>query len=169
MDVAKAKPGHRSGVMMAICKRYAYTSFESEDIFQEAFVKIFMKINQYTFKGSFEGWMKQIVVTTAINHFHKNKKFYNHQDPEHEAVQLSESNPDAVSQLSAADLTNLISSLPQGYRLVFNLYVVEGYSHKEIGELLNISEGTSKSQLFKAKEQLKKLLQNYSDLEYVTR
>lgn len=152
-----------SGLMMAICKRYAYTTFEAEDIFQEAFIRVFKSLDTYKGQGSFEGWMRQIFVNTALNHYHRNKKFYFHEETDDHHLEISDPNPDAIADLSAEDLTRLIASLPEGYRLVFNLYVIEGYSHKEISDLLNISEGTSKSQLFKAKAILKKLLQPYSN------
>ncbi|MBT9146003.1 MAG: ECF RNA polymerase sigma factor SigW [candidate division WS2 bacterium] len=157
-----------SSRLMAICARYAYTSFEAEDIFQDAFVKVFKNIEQYKGEGSFEGWLKHIFVNTAINHFHKNKKHY-HQSDSAEFSENFITEEDAVSQMSAAELTQIISQLPDGYRMVFNLYVVDGYTHKEIGELLGISEGTSKSQLAKGKAILKKIITKQRDKQYVTR
>jgi RNA polymerase sigma factor (sigma-70 family) len=143
--------------MMGICLRYAYTSFEAEDIFQDAFVKVFQNLESFKGNGSFEGWMKHVFINTAINHYHKNKKrFFPAQVDEVTDLQLDE--PDALGQMGANELLALVNQLPEGYKLVFNLYVIEGYPHKDIGEMLGISEGTSKSQLAKAKGFLKKLL-----------
>jgi RNA polymerase sigma factor (sigma-70 family) len=158
----KGKPRYQEALynlfgrkMMGICMRYADTRFEAEDIFHEAFVKVFQKIEQYN-GGSFEGWMKRIFVNTAINNFHKNKKHYHHQ--EFETYNEPALDDDTISHMSNEELLQLINKLPDGYRMVFNLYVIEGYSHQEIASLLQISEGTSKSQLSKAKQVLKKKL-----------
>lgn len=143
--------------MLAVCQRYAHTSFEAEDIFQEAFVKVFHNLSHFQGKGSFEGWVRYIFINTAINHYNRNKKHY-HQAEVEQQFDLSSSEADAMSRLSHEELLQLVQSLPEGYRMVFNLYVIEGYNHKEIGELLGINEGTSKSQLSKAKSILKKTI-----------
>lgn len=148
-----------AGRLLSIAMRYSFTTFEAEDILQESFIKIFNSINSYEYKGSFEGWLKKIVVTTAINHYNKDKTkqsqtdlYYNEED--------SEDVVDVISKMSTDELLDIIQTLPDGYRMVFNMYVIEGYTHKEIGELLSISEGTSKSQLAKGRVLLKsKLLQ----------
>ena len=153
-----------AGRMMAICKRYAKTDFEAEDVFHDAFVKVFKHISTFE-GGSFEGWMKRIFVRTAINNFHKNKQHYQNLEwdecPDEGAVQ-----PEAVNQLTNQDLMQLINQLPEGYRMVFNLHAIEGYTHPEIGEILNISEGTSRSQLFKAKAMLKQMLAKLNITSY---
>lgn len=147
--------------MMAIAQRYCNTTFEGEDVLQEAFIKIFQKINTFDGKGSFEGWLKRVVVNTAINHYHQtykdklNTDYQSLNEPDHHL-------PDVLSRLSNEELLNVIKELPEGYRMVFNLYVIEGYTHKEIGELLKINEGTSKSQLAKAKNMIRKLLYKYN-------
>lgn len=141
--------------MMAVCVRYAYTSFEAEDIFQDAFVKVFSRMDQYQGKGSFEGWLRHIFVNTAINHYTRNKKHYQQADVE-EQLDITNSDVDAVGQMTHEELLELIRSLPEGYRVVFNLNVIEGYTHKEIAEMLGINEGTSKSQLSKAKSILQR-------------
>lgn len=142
--------------MMAVCVRYTNSRFEAEDIFHEAFVKVFKNINAYS-GGSFEGWVRRIFVNTAINHYHKNRKYQEQLD--YSSIEESlPSTEDIISQISARDLMAVIDQLPEGYKLVFNLYVIEGFNHREIGEALNISEGTSKSQLAKAKSSLKKIL-----------
>lgn len=156
-----------SSRMMAICTRYAKTSFEAEDIFQEGFVKVFQNIQNYQ-EGSFEGWMKRIFVNTAINNFRRNQKHYGHTEHAEDIFQAEE--PEAIlSDISTKELMDIINQLPEGYRLVFNLNVIEGFTHKEIGEMLHIAEGTSKSQLAKAKSFLKKLLSNYSTEVYANR
>jgi RNA polymerase sigma-70 factor (ECF subfamily) len=146
--------------MMAVCIRYTKSRFEAEDIFHEAFVKVFKNLNNYN-GGSFEGWMRRIFVNTAINYYHKNRKYQEQLD----YSTIEESSPseeDIVSNLSGKELLLLIDQLPEGYKLVFNLYEVEGYTHREVGEMLGIAEGTSKSQLAKAKMHLKKILLTYS-------
>ena len=143
--------------MMAVCLRYTRSRVEAEDIFHEAFVKVFKNIQSWQ-GGSFEGWMRRIFVNTAINHYHQNKKYFDHVDSS-VAEDLMTSSESAISQMSNQELLGLINRLPEGYRLIFNLYVVEGYSHNEIASMLNIAEGSSKSQLFKAKAFLKKLIE----------
>ena len=142
--------------MMGVCTRYGQTRFEAEDIFQEAFVKVFQNIHTYQ-GGAFGGWIKRIFVNTAINHYHKNKKHANQLEYE-DFPEVHVENEEILSSLATAELLKFINQLPEGYRLVFNLYVIEGYTHKEIGEMLGIQEGTSKSQLAKAKACLKKIL-----------
>lgn len=144
--------------MMAVCMRYTKSRFEAEDIFHEAFVKVFKNINTWQ-GGSFEGWMRRIFVNTAINHYHQNRKYFDHVDSSH-AEDVLASSDNVLSQLSNQDLLDMINRLPEGYKLIFNLYVIEGYNHIEIGEMLNIAEGSSKSQLFKAKAHLKKLIED---------
>ncbi|MCU0429496.1 MAG: RNA polymerase sigma factor [Cytophagaceae bacterium] len=150
-----------AGKMLAVARRYSKTNFEAEDLVQESFIKIFQKIHMFENKGSFEGWIKRIVVNTALNHFDKTKKEHYHVD-----IQTSVDIPDTqlesiFERLSNEELLQILQELPEGYRMVFNLYVIEGYTHKEIGEMLDISEGTSKSQLFKAKAMLHKLFERY--------
>ncbi|MFD2515562.1 RNA polymerase sigma factor [Pontibacter locisalis] len=149
-----------SGRMMAVCTRYTRSRFEAEDVFHEAFVKVFQNINAYN-GGSFEGWMRRIFVNTAINHYHKNRKYLDQLD--YSAVEeKTPTDEDIISSLSGQELLEVINQLPDGYKLIFNLYVVEGYNHREIAEMLNIAEGTSKSQLAKAKSHLKRKLQKLS-------
>jgi RNA polymerase sigma-70 factor (ECF subfamily) len=146
--------------MMAVCMRYTKSRFEAEDIFQEAFVKVFKNMEAYN-GGSFEGWVRRIFVNTAINHYHKNRRYTEQADYR----DIEESHPgeeDILSKINSSQLMVLINTLPEGYRMVFNLYVVEGFTHREIGEMLNISEGTSKSQLSKAKSQLRSILEKFS-------
>lgn len=144
--------------MMAICLRYTRSRAEAEDIFHEAFIKVFKSIHTWQ-GGSFEGWMRRIFVNTAINHFHQNKKYLDHVDSSYAETMLSASD-NIISELSNQDLLELVNRLPEGYKLIFNLYVVEGYNHIEIASMLGIAEGSSKSQLSKAKAHLRKSIQD---------
>lgn len=144
--------------MMAVCLRYSRSRVEAEDIFHEAFVKVFRSIHSWQ-GGSFEGWMRKIFVNTAINHFHQNKKYLDHVDATYAESRLSSSD-NVIGDLSNQELLDLINGLPEGYKMVFNLHVIEGYNHHEIAEMLGIAEGSSKSQLSKAKTYLKKLIEN---------
>ncbi len=146
--------------MMAICVRYTSSEPEAEDVFQEAFIKVFQQLKTYQ-NGSFEGWMRRIFVNTAINYYHSNRKYQDQLDYSsiEESLPTEENVLDAISE---QELLVLINLLPAGYKLVFNLYVLEGYSHQEISEMLRIAEATSRSQLTKAKVYLKKILQKYS-------
>lgn len=144
--------------MMAICVRYTRSRFEAEDVFHEAFIKVFKNIHTWQ-GGAFEGWMRKIFVNTAINHYHQNRKYLDHVDASYAESMLSTSE-NIISSLSNQELMQLINKMPEGYKLIFNLYVVEGYNHNEIAEMLNIAEGSSKSQLSKAKNFLRKILED---------
>lgn len=138
-----------SSKMLGICLRYSSEINTAEDILQEGFIKIFNNIQSYRNEGSFEGWMKRIMVRTAIEQYRKTIQIHAYND-------LVEDNQDlsgisGLDTLSAKDLLKMIQQLPSGFRNVFNLYAIEGYSHQEISEMLNISEGTSKSQLSRAR------------------
>ena len=143
-----------AGKMMTICLRYACDRPEAEDILQESFIKIFSHVHQYKFEGSFEGWMKRIVVNSALKAIQKKKtRFIDINN--HDSV-LPQTDSYALSNLTEDELIKLISDLPEGYRIVFNLYVLEGYSHDEIAEMLGIQAATSRSQLVKARKMLQK-------------
>jgi RNA polymerase sigma factor (sigma-70 family) len=144
--------------MMAICLRYTRSRPEAEDIFHEAFIKVFKNIHTWQ-GGAFEGWIRRIFVNTAINHYHQNRKYFDHVDSSAAETMLS-STDNVLSEISNQELLNLVSQMPDGYKLVFNLYVIEGYNHIEIAEMLGIAEGSSKSQLSKGKAYLKKLIEN---------
>lgn len=138
--------------MFAVCMRYAQSTMEAEDILQNGFVKIFMKHDTFDEKGSLEGWMKRIMVNTAIEIFRKNKGKITASIDDNESIQIASYM--VADQMNYKDLLQLIQHLPLGYRTVFNLYAIEGYSHKEIAQLLDISEGSSKSQLSRARQWL---------------
>lgn len=139
--------------MLAICYRYARTDAEAEDILQEGFVKVFVNIHKYQDRGSLEGWIKRIMINCAIDHLRK-EKAYSQQTSVNEVI-LGDDSADALDNLAMEDLIGLIQNLPDGYRMVFNLYAIEGYNHAEIAQQLNISESTSRSQYTRARAMLK--------------
>ena len=141
-----------NGKMMAVCRRFASDLTEAEDMLQEAFIRVFTNIGQYRFEGSLEGWIRRIVVHSALEVLRK--RLVRFTDIDGEVETLSSTDTDAVEALSAGELMKLICDLPDGYRIVFNLYVIEGYDHNEIATLLSISAATSRSQLLKARRAL---------------
>ncbi len=141
-----------AGKMMAVCLRYSRHRLEAEDILQDAFVKVFTHLSEFEYTGSFEGWIRRIIINTAIKN--NQKKSVSHEEIGLENIKEDSAGPEVFSALSEEEIIKLISSLPDGYRMVFNLYAVEGFSHKEIAELLNIEESTSRSQLVKARRVL---------------
>jgi len=143
--------------MFVVCLRYSMNREEAEEILQEGFLKVFEFIHQFRFAGSFEGWVRKIMVNCALSRYRSKSHL-------HPVVRLDTlvydppSETDIVSNLNAKELLLFIQSLPAGYRIVFNLFVFEGYKHREIAETLGISEGTSKSNLFDARAFLQKAL-----------
>lgn len=146
-----------SGKMMALCFRYAKSREEAEDILQEGFLRVFKKIELYNGTGSFEGWMRRVFTNVAIRHYQKNSRLHVVSGIEDYEEEPGEELLDHY--FAAEDLMKMIQSLPDGYRMVFNLYAIEGYSHEEIGEQLGISVGTSKSQLARARRSLQRMLE----------
>jgi len=140
--------------LMGVCYRYATSSAEAQDLLQDGFIKIFEKLDNYSGMGSFEGWMRRIVVNTALDNIRKNKKFLLHSDIDSAEYKL-QSNDYIEERLAAQDLLNILQSIPLGYKTIFNLYAIEGYSHKEIAEQLSITISTSKSQYSRAKALLR--------------
>lgn len=140
--------------MLGICMRYAKDRFEAEDMMQTGYIKVFKKLGEYRGEGSFEGWMRRIMVNTSIEFYRKNLRNLNVVDIDEDVNQQWSSDFD-MSQIHAKDLMRLVQNLSNGYRLVFNMYAIEGYSHKEIAEKLGITEGASKSQLSRARAILK--------------
>ena len=153
------------GKLMGVCRRYARSKEEAEDIYQEAFVKIFNNIKSLEKPEAVGAWVRKTVIHTAINYYHANLKFQ--QNTDYENIVLSNDDyPNLLSTLTSEELLALINQLPDGYRMVFNLYVIDGYNHAEIGELLGVSENTSKSQLSRAKELLRKQLKQLGIISY---
>lgn len=147
-----------SRTMFGICLRYSNTYEEAKDILQDGFVKVFTKMSQFGFQGSFEGWMKRIFVNTALEYYRSNKNHMYHED-----VNVAYDQPHhdhTIDKISQKEILEILQSLAPGYRNVLNLYIIEGYSHAEIAEMLQINEGTSKSQLSRARVILQQAIIN---------
>ena len=145
--------------MMGVCLRYAKSVEEAEDLLQDGFVKVFTRLKDFRSNGSFEGWVRRVMVTTAIDQFNK-QKIYNQQFSLDDAPDLPAPESDALDRMEADQVLELINQLPDGARMVLVLYTIEGYTHAEIGEMLKIKESTSKAQLSKARKMLVTLLQD---------
>ena len=141
--------------MLTVCLRYAGTREEAEDILQEGFILVFEKLKQFKMQGSFEGWIRRIMVNKSIENYRKTSKVYQVIDIE-DVEEKFISSEDIVSNMSSKELLNMIHTLPPMYKMVFNLYAFEGMTHKEIAASLGIAEGTSKSNLSDARTLLKK-------------
>jgi RNA polymerase sigma-70 factor (ECF subfamily) len=143
--------------MLSVCYRFAHNREDAEDMLQEGFIKIFSQIHTFGNRGAFEGWIRRIVVHTCINVLKKNKKFNESVDIIHAtAIQVREESVPSIVQ--AKQIVECIRMLPVGYRTVLNLYAIEGYSHREIGKMLDIEESTSRSQYTRAKMMLEDIL-----------
>jgi RNA polymerase sigma factor (sigma-70 family) len=152
-----------SGRMMTLCRGFADDTMEADDFLQEGFIKVFTKIKQYKFEGSYDGWIRKVFLTTILRLISKKKKLM--------SISIDDSNPtneiydeNIFYDLDVEEILNMISTLPKGYRTIFNLHEIEGYSHKEIAQILKIEEASSRSQLSKAKNALKSFynkLHNY--------
>lgn len=152
-----------SKLVMSIALRFAKNGTDAQDIFQDSFIKVFTYINNFKFLGSFEGWVRKIAVTTSISWYRKLVA----ERVSSLDIDLEEKIPDVVVEedldISMEDIILLINELPDGYRMVFNLFAVDGYKHEEIANMLGISEGTSRSQYFKAKKKLQeKIIEKYN-------
>ena len=142
---------------MSVCLRYCDSREEAEDVMQDGFVKVFEKIGQWQGSGALGGWIRTIMVNTALTYLRSRNKWRNSVDLD-AAEELDAEEVDAVSKMNETSLLNLIEKMPTGYRTVFNLFAIEGYGHQEIAEAMGISESTSKTQFHKAKNWLKKNL-----------
>lgn len=140
--------------MMGVCLRYMRDQAQAEDVLQDGFVKVFTKLDKYTGNGSLEGWVRRIMVNTALDELRKTNKFKGNVSMDDVDYKV-ESDSDVLSSLLEEDLLKLIHEMPDGYKTVFNMFAIEGFSHKEIGEKLSISENTSKSQYSRAKAYLR--------------
>lgn len=150
--------------LFRVCLRYAKDKMEAEDMLQDGFIKIFSDLHQLKSQGALGGWMRRVMVNASLQYIRKNKKFQHgveldHISDEHHTDEM------VSSSLNAQALTKLIQQLPIGYRTVFNLYVIDGFSHKEIALKMEIAESTSKSQLSKAKARLRKMISRVEKLE----
>jgi len=145
-------------ILLGVCIRYSDRREEAEDILQDGLVKIFVNIQDFAGTGSFLNWMKKIMVNTAITHYHRNLKHQYHQDIDEIRETEITGNEFEMAEFTRQELLDVIKNLPEGYRMVFNLYAVEGYKHKEIAELLEIDVNTSKSQYSRARSLIRKKL-----------
>ncbi|GAB3266719.1 sigma-70 family RNA polymerase sigma factor [Larkinella harenae] len=145
------------GYAMGICLRYSYNREEAVEILNDGFMKVFTRSDQYRPEVPFKMWLRRIMINTALDYYRHNLKHRYHEDID-QAIQLPDVDANAVEQLSHEELMEVVQLLTPAYRMVFNLYAIDGFSHDEIAGQLNISVGTSKSNLARAREQLKQLL-----------
>jgi RNA polymerase sigma-70 factor (ECF subfamily) len=143
--------------MMGLCLRYSTSRDEAQDILQEGFIKVFEKLGQFEGKGALGGWIRMIIINTALINIRKNQKWAHTEDVD-DMVDLSNSDHSVLESMAADELMELVRKLPTGYRAVFNLFAIEGYGHKEIAKELGVSESTSKTQFKKARSYLHKLI-----------
>lgn len=151
--------------MLSVCRYYIKDLHNAEEVMLDGFFKVFANLNQFQFKGSFEGWIRKIMVREAISFIRKQKQV----EFISEYEQIKSVSLDYEAHFETEQLQNLIDNLPEGYKMVFVMYAIEGYKHQEIAEMLNISEGTSKSQLFKARQLLQTQFKALSTATYGTK
>src|SRR5215210_3301871 len=157
-DCLKGKPAAQkqlyddfAGGMLSICYRYTKSMADAEDVLQEGFVKVFLNLHQYRFQGELGGWIRRIMVTTAINYLKRNTRYQTDLLFPDDHLHAVSNSHEPEMRMEAKELADLIRQLPPGYQTIFNLYAVEGYTHVEIGEMLGIHEGTSRSQYSRAR------------------
>ncbi len=151
--------------MMAVCMRYAGEPELARDLLQEGFIKVFTNLTAFQYNGSFEGWMRKIFVNTSLEYLRKNDLLREAIDIDNGYSITAETDYSVIEELSANDLLKLINELPHGFRVIFNMYAIEGYSHKEIADTLGITESTSRSQLTRARQLLQKRLSKKTEHE----
>ncbi len=156
---------HMYSYAMSICTRYCYSKNEAQEVLNDGFLHVFQKISQYKEDMSFHGWVRRIMINASIDHYRREKRHYFHADislqPESAGHHAS-----GLDNLAHEELIEMVCHLSPAYRAVFNLHVIDGYTHPEIAGLLNISEGTSKSNLVKAREALRKMIEQKSGKQY---
>jgi RNA polymerase sigma-70 factor (ECF subfamily) len=152
-----------SSKMYAVCLRYSKSADDAQDMLQEGFIKIFRNLEKFRGEGSFEGWIRRIFVNTSIEQLRKAVNLNQVSETHENSIEDLEWN--ALDKFAAKDIIKIVQELSPGYRQVFNLYVIEGFSHKEISEMMGISEGTSKSQLARSKVILQKLIEERLDIK----
>ncbi|MEQ9442816.1 MAG: RNA polymerase sigma factor [Cyclobacteriaceae bacterium] len=150
--------------MMVVGMRYCKNREDAEDVLQEAFVKVFNSLEKFRGESSIKYWIKRIVINTALNHHRKKVYLYPHLDVE-EVHHLGDEDTE-IANYNYRDLLSILQSLPQGCQVIFNLYAIEGYKHKEIADMLNISEGTSKSQYSRARSLIKELITETGEVKH---
>lgn len=141
--------------MMGVCIRYAGNPDAAKDLLQDGFIKIFTRLDEYTAVGSLEGWMRKIFINCALEKIRQDKVFSSVTDVE---VEKEDMTPSVLEKLTSMELIQIIQQLPEGFRTIFNLFAIEGFSHKEIGEMLHITEGTSRSQYARARQKLQEII-----------
>jgi RNA polymerase sigma-70 factor (ECF subfamily) len=158
---------HFAETMLGICYRYTKSIADAEDVLQEGFVKVFKNLKQFKHEGELGAWIRRIMVTTSLNFLKKNSRHRHELSFENENLHpVSDDNPEL--KITGKELADLIRQLPVGYQTIFNLYAVEGYNHGEIGALLGINEGTSRSQYARARNLLISWIENNNELEIKT-
>lgn len=160
---------HFYSFSMRICLRYSLHEDEAIEILNDGFMKVFNKLDKYDRKLSFQGWLRRIMVNTAIDYYRRNKKYIKNKSIDElngEESNISDFDDSIISKMSYTEIIGLVQRLSPSYRTVFNLYVIDGYNHKEIAEKLKITEGASKSNLSKARERLRQLLKKFCHVEY---
>ena len=169
-DCLKKKPAaqqqlyeHFAPAMLGVCYRYTKSIHDAEDVLQEGFLKVFLHLHKFRSTGELGAWIRRIMITTALNYLKKNKRYREELVFEEMPLHpVSDNNP--VIRLDAKQLSELIRQLPTGFQTIFNLYAIEGYTHAEIGQMLGISDGTSKSQYARARYLLIEWIEKYSSL-----
>jgi RNA polymerase sigma factor (sigma-70 family) len=152
---------HFAQTMLGVCYRYTRSVRDAEDVLQEGFIKVFLHLKQYKQEGELGAWIRRIMVNTALNYLKRNRKYQEEMFFTEEYLHPV-TDDDPVIRLQAKELADLIRQLPQGYQVIFNLHAVEGFTHVEIGEMLGISDGTSRSQYSRARNLLITWIENYS-------
>ncbi len=161
-------------VMLGVCMRYCKNRIDAEDVLQDGFIKVFTQIHKFRGEGSFEGWIKRIMINAAIDNYQSNLKHFFHEDvselEERSSLQIGdEEDLPLEMNISKERLMEMIQELPDGYRMVFNLYAIENFNHKDISAMLGISESTSKTQLMKARKALRKRLDTFMESHHINR
>ncbi len=154
---------HFYGFAMGICLRYAYTKTDATEILNDSFLKVFKNIKKFNEELPFKPWLRKIIVNTAIDYYRKNARFnpmLEIEEAENEGFSI-----DAIDTLTYYDLKKILDDLPEPYRLIFNLYEIEGYTHKEIGEKTELNESTSRSYLARAKKKLRILVEHHFEMK----
>ena len=146
-----------SSKMYGVCLRYIENPEDANDVMQEGFIKVYKNLSKFRGEGSFEGWIRRIFIHTSIEHYRKKVKLFNVTEVAENTIE--DDNLSALDSLAVKDILSIVNELTPGYKAVFNMHVIEGYSHKEIAQILGITEGTSKSQLARAKGVLKKIIE----------
>jgi len=155
-----------ASTMMSVCIRYVGNYETARDILQEGFIKVFTKIDSYSGTGAFAGWMRRVFVTTALEYLRQNNALKQSKELDDFHNDFEDIQPSIIDQITAEDLLNCVAQLAEGYRTVFNMYAIEGYSHAEIAELMQISENTSRSQFMRARNILQREVEKLIGKEY---